>query len=51
MIVGSFASAIVAQVCRTISQGTLCASLLILILLPALLGGWDKIIIRNKNRK
>lgn len=51
MIVGSFASAIVAQVCKTISQGTLCASLLILILLPALLGGWDKLIIRNKNRK
>lgn len=48
LIVGSFASAVVAQVCKTISQGTLCAALLILILLPAMIAACDRFIIKRK---
>lgn len=47
LIVGCFASAIAAKICKTISQGTLCAELLILLLLPALLGLCDKFIIKK----
>lgn len=49
LIVGNFASAIAARICRTISQGTLCSAVLILVLLPAVLASCDKIIIK-KNR-
>lgn len=48
LIVGNFASAIASKICTTISQGTLCSSLLILILLPAVLAACDKVIIKNK---
>ena len=48
LIVGNFASAIAAMICRTISVGTLCSALLILILLPAVLASFDKFIIKNK---
>lgn len=48
LIVGNFASAIAAMICRTISVGTLCSALLILILLPAVLAAFDKFIIKNK---
>lgn len=50
LIVGNFASAIAAKICKTISQGTLCSALLILILLPAMLGACDKIIIKKKKQ-
>ena len=49
LIVGNFASAIAAMICRTISAGTLCSALLILILLPAVLAACDKIIIKKHN--
>lgn len=48
LIVGNFASAIAAKICQTISKGTLCSSILILFLLPAVLAACDKIIIKNK---
>lgn len=48
LIVGHFASAIAAKICKTISQGTLCSTILILLLLPAVIAAWDKMIIRNK---
>ncbi len=48
LIVGHFASAIAAKICITISQGTLCSALLILILLPAVLAAGDKIIVKKK---
>lgn len=48
LIVGHFASAIAAKICKTISQGTLCSTILILLLLPAVIAAWDKVIIKNK---
>lgn len=48
LIVGNFASAIAAMICRTISVGTLCSAILILILLPAVIAACDKFIIKNK---
>lgn len=49
-IVGNFATAIAAKICKTISQGTLCSLILILFLLPAVLALCDKFIIRNKQK-
>lgn len=51
LIVGHFASAIAAKICKTISQGTMCASILVLLLLPAILAACDKLIIRKKANK
>lgn len=48
LIVGNFASAIAAKICKTISRGTLCSAILILVLLPAVLAACDKIIIKKK---
>ena len=49
-IVGTFATAITSKICITLSQGTLCAELLILIFLPALLATLDRFVkIKNKN--
>ena len=50
LIVGSFASAIAAKICKTLSEGTLCATLLILIVLPAVLSAFDKFIVKNKTK-
>ncbi len=50
-IVGSFdkqGSAIAAKICITISEGTLCAAIIILLILPALLAGFDKLIMKRK---
>ena len=52
-IVGSFdkqGSAIAAKICVTISEGTLCAAIIILLILPALLASCDKIILRRKSK-
>ncbi len=48
LIVGSCSSGITAKICNTISEGTTCAALLILILLPAVLGAVDRLVIRKK---
>ncbi len=50
LVVGYFGSAITAKICTTISQGTICSTLLILFLLPELLASFDKWIIK-KNEK
>ena len=47
-VLGICTSGIISQICKVISQGTLCAVLLILILLPALMAACDKLIIRKK---
>ena len=47
LIVGLFASAIASKICKTLSQGTLCSALLILLLLPAVLAACDKLIIKK----
>ena len=48
LIIANFASAIAAKICKTISEGTLCSTILILTLLPAVLAFWDKFIIKKK---
>ena len=50
-IVGNLASAIAAAVCQAISLGTFCATLIILILLPALLATLDKFVIKDSRNK
>lgn len=51
LVVGNFASSVAAKICTAISQGTICSILLILILLPAMLAGCDKLIIKRKSAK
>ncbi len=48
LIIANFASAIAAKICKTISEGTLCSTILILILLPAVLACCDKLIVKKK---
>ncbi len=52
-IVGKFdeGSAIAAKICMTVSEGTLCSAIIILLILPALLASCDKIILRRKIKK
>lgn len=50
LIVGHFASAIAAKICKTVSEGTLCSSILILLLLPAVLAMCDKLIIKKDKK-
>lgn len=47
LIVGHFSSAITSMICKTISEGTLCSSILILVLLPAVIAACDKWIIKK----
>lgn len=47
LIVANFASAIAAKICKTISEGTFCSTILILVLLPAMLAACDKFIMRK----
>ena len=48
LIIANFASAIAAKICKTISEGTLCSTILILTLLPAVLACLDKFIVKNR---
>ncbi len=50
-IVGIFAESITSKICLTLSQGTLCSIILILVFLPAILGTCDKIFIRRNKKK
>jgi predicted RND superfamily exporter protein len=50
-IIGNFATAIAAKICQSISGGTLVATLIILILLPALLATLDRLVIRQPKKK
>ncbi len=49
LIIANFASAIAAKICKTISQGTLCSTILIIAILPAMLAICDKFIFKKKN--
>ena len=51
LIIASFTSAIAAKICKTISEGTLCSTILILTLLPAVLACFDRLITKNKKVK
>ncbi len=46
-IVGMFATEITSKICITLSQGTLCAEILILVFLPALLATFDRFIVKK----
>lgn len=46
-IVGFFANAIAAKICMTISQGTLCSTVLVLFILPGVLASFDKFIVKK----
>ncbi len=48
LIIGHFSSATASKICITISQGTICSTLLILLLLPELIASFDKFITKNK---
>ena len=50
-IVGNMATAIAAAVCQAISLGTFCATLIILLLLPALLATLDKFVVKSPREK
>lgn len=50
LIIGCFTNAIASMICKTISEGTLCSAILILTLLPAVLAGCDKMIIKKKSK-
>lgn len=50
LIVGVFSSQIAAKICKTLSQGTLCSTILILLLLPGILGVFDRWIIKKKQK-
>ncbi len=48
LIVGHFSTAITSKICMTISQGTICSSLLILFILPMLIASLDRFIVKKK---
>jgi predicted RND superfamily exporter protein len=48
-IVGMFATAITSKICLTLSKGTLCSVILILLFLPAILCVFDKFIVKKSN--
>ena len=48
LIVGLFSSQIAAKICRTLSFGTICSSVLIIFFLPSLLATFDKLITKKK---
>ena len=48
-IVGNFASAIAAKICQAISLGTFCATVIILVLLPALIATLDRFIVKKQS--
>ncbi len=50
-IVGNMATAIAAAVCQAISLGTFCATLIVLILLPALLATLDRFVVKSPREK
>ena len=50
LIIACFTTAIAAKICKTISQGTICSTILILVLLPAMLAACDKFIVKNKQK-
>ena len=47
LIVANFANAIAAKICQTVSQGTFCALILVIFVLPGVLAATDKLICRK----
>ena len=50
LVVGYFGSAAASKICTTISEGTICSTILILLLLPELISSFDKLIVKKKRR-
>lgn len=51
LVVGNFATAIAAKICKTLSEGTICSVILILFVLPSILAVFDKFICRKEKNK
>ena len=51
LIIALFSSAIASKICRTISAGTICSTILILLMLPPLLAGLDRFIVKKEKIK
>lgn len=50
-IIGLLADGVTSKICMTLSEGTLCSVILILVILPGVLAALDKIIVRKKLTK
>ena len=48
LIIGLFADGVTSKICMTLSKGTLCSVILIILILPGVMAALDKIIVRNK---
>ena len=51
LTIGIFADGVVSKICMTLSKGTLCSVVLIILILPGVMAALDKIIVRNKKIK
>lgn len=50
-LLGKYASAIAAKICKTLSEGVLCSTILILIILPATVALLDKFVMKKNIKK
>ncbi len=50
LVVGYFGSEIASKICTTISQGTICSTILILLILPELISSLDRFIIKKDKK-
>lgn len=50
-LLGKYASAIAAKICKTLSEGVLCSTILILIILPATIALLDKFVMKKNIKK
>lgn len=48
--IGLFADGVVSKICMTLSKGTLCSVILIILILPGVMAALDKIIVKNKKK-
>ena len=49
--IGLFADGVVSKICMTLSKGTLCSVILIILILPGVMAALDKIIVKNRKIK
>ena len=49
--IGLFADGVVSKICMTLSKGTLCSVVLIILILPGVMAALDKIIVKHRNIK
>lgn len=49
-VIGHFATAITAKICKTLAEGTMCSLILILFLLPGVIAAWDRFIVKKGHK-